>query len=284
MKTHLIAVLAALIAAMPSCTKLRSGESFNASFDGIEYNFEVIVSRMSYVRLSPVSGPDVVRGNIVLPTTADFDGDTYTVTQIAERAFMDYTGITAVTLPKTLSTIEPEAFAGCTQLVSINTPQPLSVIGDYAFAGCRSLTAFSLEASISNLGIGAFRDCASLRELVFTPTFTTIPAELCLGCTSLGYIEFPATILSIGESAFEGCASAESIYLDSSVQTIGSRAFYGCGGVRAITSKTPTPPACYPDTFGVINPGVPVTVPMANVEQYMNAVGWNYFTNYYGQY
>lgn len=68
---------------MPSCTKLNSGDSFNQTVGGIEYNFEVIVSKLTYVRLTPVSLPSAVKGNITLPTTAEYDGVTYTVTQIA---------------------------------------------------------------------------------------------------------------------------------------------------------------------------------------------------------
>ena len=136
MNTKIVTILMVIAAAISSCTKLNSGDSFNQISDGIEYNFEVIVSKMTYVRLTPVSAPTGVKGDIKLPAKAEYDGVTYTVTQIGQQAFRDYTGITSVTLPETLSQIESEAFAGCTSLQSINTPQPLSVIGEYAFDGC----------------------------------------------------------------------------------------------------------------------------------------------------
>lgn len=284
MKTKKMALLLALAAAVPSCTKLNSGDSFNQTVGGIEYNFEVIVSKMIYVRLTPVSVPSMVKGDITLPTTAKYDGITYTVTQIGQRAFRDYTGITSVTLPKTLSQIENEAFAGCTSLQKINTPQPLSVIGEYAFDGCSELKAFSLEASISELGKGAFRGCASLEELVFTPTITEVPDELCNGCLGLKEISLPSTIMRVGASAFEGCASARSIKIDRSMQNIGVRAFSGCSSVSSISCMTATPPACSANTFDGIPADIPVTVPMANVGDYRNATGWNRFTNYTGKY
>lgn len=284
MKAKILALIMALVAAMPSCTKLKSGDSFNQTVGGIEYNFEVIVSKMTYVRLTPVSTPSVVKGDIILPTTAEYDGVTYTVTQIGQQAFRDYTGISSITLPKTLSQIEKEAFAGCASLQTVNTPQPLSVIGEYAFDGCSQLKAFSLEASISELGKGAFRGCASLEELVFTPTITEIPDELCNGCTSLKEISLPSTIMRVGASAFESCTSARTIKIDRSLQNIGARAFSGCSAVESISCMTATPPMCSANTFDGIPADIPVTVPMANVGDYRKATGWNRFGNYIGKY
>ena len=284
MKAKILTLLIALAAAMPSCTKLNSGDSFNQTVGGIEYNFEVIVSKMTYVRLTPVSAPSVVKGDITLPTKAEYDGVTYTVTQIGQRTFRDFTEITSVTLPKTLSQIENEAFAGCASLNTINTPQPLSVIGDYAFDGCSGLKAFSLEASISELGKGAFRGCASLEGLAFTPTITEIPDELCSGCASLKEISLPSTIMRVGASAFEGCTSARAIKIDRSLQNVGARAFSGCSAVESISCMTATPPVCFANTFDGIPTDIPVTVPMANVSDYRNAAGWNRFSNYTGKY
>jgi len=284
MKTKFLPLLVSFITIVTSCSKLNSGDSFNQTIGGIEYNFEVIVSKMNYVRLTPVSGPAIIKGAVTLPSVTEFDGNKYVVTQIGERAFMDYTGITSVTLPKTLSQIEDEAFAGCISLQQINTPQPLAVIGDYAFDGCISLRAFSLEASISELGTGAFRSCASLSALEFTPTFTAIPDELCSGCRSLSEIVLPSTIMSVGESAFEGCSSAGKISIDRSLQTIGARAFAACSRVGSITCMTATPPSCPANTFDGISPSIPVTVPMANVADYQRATGWSRFGNFQGKY
>lgn len=284
MKAKILTLFLAFAAAMPSCTKQNSGDSFNQTVGGIEYNFEVIVSKMTYVRLMPASAPSVVKGDITLPAKAEYDGVTYTVTQIGKRAFRDFTGITSVTLPKTLSEIESEAFAGCTSLQTINTPQPLSVIGEYAFDGCSRLKVFSLEASISELGKGAFRGCASLEKLTFTPTITEIPDELCSGCTGLKEISLPSTIMRVGASAFEGCSSARAIKIDRSLQNIGARAFSGCAAVESITCMTATPPVCSANTFDGIPTDIPVTVPMANVDDYRNATGWNRFGNYVGKY
>jgi len=284
MKTRLIAFFAAVLATMPACTKLNSGDSFNQLVDGVEYKFEVIVSKMTYVRVTPVYGPEVVRGDIKIPATAKYDGVTYMVTQIGRQAFKDYTGITSVELPATLSVIEREAFSGCTSLEEINTPQPLSVIEKYAFENCVNLEEFSLEASISTLEEGAFKNCVALEELEFTPTFSQIPVGLCQGCVSLEEIVLPSTIMAVGAYAFDGCSSAKRIVMDASVQSIGDYAFYGCSAVESIVTKTSTPPVCGEGVFGYIDPYIPVTVPMASVAAYQAANGWGGFANITGKY
>jgi len=284
MKTKTLILIVAIVAAMSSCTSLVSGDSFNQTIGGVEYKFEVIVSHMTFVRLSPVSSPSAVKGKLVLPSTVDYGRAKYTVTQIGERAFRDYIGLTAVTLPKTLSQIEKEAFAGCILLQEVDTPQPLAVIGDYAFDGCISLKEISLDASISELGKGAFRDCASLEELEFTPSFSAIPAELCSGCLNLTQIDLPSTIMEVGDSAFEGCASVSTIKIDRSLQTVGDKAFAGCVNVTSISCMTATPPVCSTNSFNGIAADIPVTVPMAAVANYRTATGWNRFENYVGKY
>jgi len=284
MKNKVLGILAVVTVLLSSCSKLKSGESFTQVIGGIEYRFEVIVSRMSYVKLTPVAGPDVVVGNIVIPSYGEFDGDKYVVTQIGKDAFRGYTGIVSVKLPSTLSIIESGAFAGCISLTEINTPQPLSEIGAYAFDGCQSLESFSLEASISKLGEAAFRGCSSLQDITFTPTFSDIPAMLCQGCTSITKIDLPSTVMTVGHDAFRGCVSVGSIKMDRSVQIIGDGAFAGCYNVDAIQCLTATPPSCQANSFDGIASNIPVTVPMASLDNYASSLGWNHFYNFKGVY
>ena len=264
------------------CSKLKAGDTFTATTDGVEYQYEVIVSRMNYVRVVPVSGN--LSGIITIPSAVSYEGDNFVVTQVGENAFRDCAAITSVTLPKTLSIIEASAFAGCVALEKINTPQPLSVIGDYAFDGCVSLKEFSLDASVSSLGKGCFRGCSALKTIEFPSSFTEIPDEAFYGCISLEEIRCPATVMKIGKDAFGECVNAKEIYLDRSVQSIGSRAFAGCSEVASMTCLTATPPVCSADTFERIPSDIPVTVTMSCVENYRAAAGWNHFTNFKGIY
>lgn len=269
-------------ACLSCCSKLKAGDTFTATADGVEFQYEVIVSKMNYVRVRPVSGR--LSGKVVIPSTVSYDNDKFVVSQVGENAFRDCAAITAVTLPKTISIIEAGAFAGCTALESINTPQPLSEVGDYAFDGCASLKAFSLDASISTLGKGCFRGCRALQEVKFPTSFTAIPDEAFSACSGLTEIRCPATVMQIGKDAFRGCVNVQEIDLDRSVQSIGAGAFAGCIGVEAMRCLTATPPVCADDTFEGIRPDIPVTVMKASVENYRNAVGWRRFLRYEGVY
>lgn len=189
------AVLVSVIIA--GCSKLKAGDTFTDTTDGVEFQYEVIVSRMNFVRVVPVSGR--LSGSITIPPTVSYDGNNYAVTQVGQNAFRDCSTITAISLPKTLSIIEASAFQGCTMLETINTPQPLSEIGDFAFDGCSALKEFSLDASISKLGKGCFRGCTSLKTMKFPSSFTEIPDEAFCGCSSLDEIRCPATVMQIGK-------------------------------------------------------------------------------------
>lgn len=280
-----ISIVAALLSlTLQSCGKLDAGDSFISEVNGVRWRFEVIVSKMRYVKVTPMTSASDLHGSVTVPGEAECDGYRYTVTQIGANAFRNYTGITSVTLPATISAIEECAFQGDTSLTTINTPQPLSTIGNYAFDSCKRLQSFNLKASLSSLGKGCFRGCSSLQNVEFPTSFSAIPEEAFSGCISFVDITLPATVMQIGDNAFNGCSSVTSVQMDRSVQSIGSGAFSGCTSIEAITCLTATPPACTASTFGGVPAEASVTVPSASVELYRAAPGWSQFTNYNGVY
>jgi len=258
MRIKSILALALVALAMTNCSPLNI-TSFNATSNGVGYKYEVIVPLTNFVRVAAITPADQLTGEVVIPSTVNYDGTNYVVSQIGKSAFEGYSGITEMTIPSTVSVIEEKVFRNCSALREINTPQPLSTIGDYAFEGCSSLERFSLQASISKLGEGCFRNCISLASVTFPTSLNNIPAK-----------------------AYEGCTAIDEIYIDRNMLTIGSRAFFGCAAVTDFTCLTPTPPTAYSNTFEGMDAGIPVTVPMANIEQYHTATGWSYFTNYQG--
>jgi len=259
MKTQILAIVA-LLFTMASCSN-PSITDFTVTDNGIEYEYEVIVPLMNFVRIAPVTPANHLTGEVTLPSTVNYNGTNYVVSQIAESAFEGYTNITEVTLPATITTIEKKAFRGCTALSEINTPQPLSTIEAYAFENCTALEEFSLQASISTMGEGCFRNCSELEEVILPTSLNKLPAK-----------------------AYEGCTGIETLYIDRVLLSIGSRAFAGCSGVTSFTCMTATPPTASADTFEGMDVNLTVNVPMANVEQYRVATGWNYFSDFVGVY
>ena len=62
---------------------------------------------------------DEYSGNIVIPESVLYGGQTYKVTSIGSCAFYDCTGVTSVTIPNSVTSIGTMAFAGCSSLTSI---------------------------------------------------------------------------------------------------------------------------------------------------------------------
>ena len=274
----------ACICLTTSCTKMLSGETFTIQSKGITYRCEVIVSHQNYVRITPVTGSDAVTGAVTLPSTVKYDGHSFIVSQVGANAFSNYTGITSVTLPATISIIETSAFRNCQALTNVNVPTSISVIGDSAFANCSQLQSFQFVTSLSSLGQACFRGCSSLASVNLPPTITAIPSDAFYGCSSITSLQLPSTILQIGDRAFAYCSSLGDIYFDRSVQTIGDSVFMGCNAVQELTCLTATPPACSASTFGTIPVDIPVTVMNSSLTNYQYAIGWNRFTNYIGTY
>ncbi len=64
-------------------------------------------------------------GNVIIPESVTYDGQTYSVTSIGEYAF-----------------------EGCSSLTSINIPEGVTTIGYYALKGCTALTSLVSNASV----------------------------------------------------------------------------------------------------------------------------------------
>lgn len=74
---------------------------------------------------------------------------------IADGAFRDHLGITAVNLATTMEVIGENAFSGCGNLSTVNRGENVKTIGANAFKGC-SLTNVTIYPSLETVGLGSF--------------------------------------------------------------------------------------------------------------------------------
>ena len=154
------------------------------------------------VAITGYEGSDALHA-VSIPDTLDGKQ----VITISKQAFKDKTSITAISLPKTLETIEP-----------------------YAFAGCLGLKTLTIPANVTSIGEAAFADCPALETLVFAngTGLTEIASKTFMNCVSLKTISIPGEIAKIGEAAFMGCVGLTDVTVGDGVETIGSQAFMGC--------------------------------------------------------
>ena len=151
----------------------------------------------------------------VIPT----DGS---VTVIGEEAFSDCTGLTEITIPKTVKTLENYAFSGCESLLSINIPASVKSIVGNPFAGCGGLLSITVDEA--NTSYHSSGNCL----------IDTRNKVLISGCKN-SVIPHDGSVTSIGELAFSDCRSLESIAIPKKVTSIGTMAFSYCYNLSTIS-------------------------------------------------
>jgi hypothetical protein len=75
-------------------------------------------------------------GNVVVPESVTYNGTTYPVTSIGERAFYDCPSLTSVIIPNSVTSIGNHAFRDCSGLTSVTIPNSVTSIGERAFEYC----------------------------------------------------------------------------------------------------------------------------------------------------
>ena len=133
--------------------------------------------------------------------------DSYTNdNELGSCAFLNCSGLTSLSLPSSLTSIEREAFAGCSGLTSLSLPSGITSIDWNAFSGCSGLTSLTLPSSLTSIDSGAFS-----------------------GCSGLTSLSLPSGLTSIGDGAFRGCSGLTSIYVyTEKLPNMGSDVFDGC--------------------------------------------------------
>ena len=166
-------------------------------------------------------------GNVVIPGSVEYDGNTYTVTSIGESAFSSCSGLASVTIPNSVSSIDNYAFSDCSGLNYINIPNSVTTIGNSAFANCSAMASVTIPNSVTSIGESAFINCNNLTTVNIPNSVTTIGIKTFLSCSNLTSITIPNSVTTIGDNAFTYCSNLTSITIPNSVTSIGFNAFYG---------------------------------------------------------
>lgn len=101
---------------------------------------------------------DIYSGNLEIPGSVEYNGDTYDVTSL-HSTFKGCSEIKSVLLPNTLKSIDIDAFADCISLTSLIIPDSVTTIGSNAFSGCTGLSNITIPDSVSTIGNRALYGC-----------------------------------------------------------------------------------------------------------------------------
>lgn len=155
MKTRLLrSCLTALIMLVTTASY-----AYDAYIDGIYYRFIGSYATVTYLDKTYSGNEFAYTGDIVIPNSVSYNGNTYNVIGIDEYAFNYCKYLTNVTIPASVKNIGRAAFSGCSNLVSISIPECVSSIGSDTFWGCSSLKSVTIGSGIESIGVRAFRNC-----------------------------------------------------------------------------------------------------------------------------
>ena len=142
--------------------------AYDCKVDGIYYdlNNDDKTASVTYMSLGSSNNKDAYVGNIIIPESTTYNGTTYSVTSIGNRAFHGCSGLTSVTIPNFVTSIGEYAFYYCSGLTSVTIPNSVTSIGYNAFADCSGLTSVTIPNSVTSIGYDAFRGCSGLTKLV----------------------------------------------------------------------------------------------------------------------
>lgn len=183
-----------------------------------------------------VTGATPCAGDMVVPETLGGA----TVTRIGDRAFLNKSEITKMTLPGSIEIIGDSAFESCTALRDINIPYGVTTIGARAFSLC-ALTKVELPDTVVSLGSEyVFYQCMNLETLRLSSNLTSIPLCAFDSCTSLKSIEIPSKVTTISFGAFCNCNAATSLVLPEGLTTIGDEAFQKCNSLTSLSIPSGT--------------------------------------------
>ena len=158
------------------------------------------------------------------------------ISTISKGAFMG-SGIKALNIPASVSSIEADAFKDCSKLASVTFAENGKTLkfGANVFANCTSITSVALPANVSEVP-GIFNGCTKLESVTVAEDsayFTAVDGVLySKDMTSViffpkgksGEFVLPETVTTIGDGVFNGVKLSK-LTIYNTVATIGSAAF-----------------------------------------------------------
>ena len=82
--------------------------AYDVEINGIYYN---LIKKAKQAEVT--SGDSKYTGEVTIPASFEYDDVTYSVTSIGKNAFNPCSGLTAVTIPNSVTSIGDQAFWGC---------------------------------------------------------------------------------------------------------------------------------------------------------------------------
>ena len=159
------------------------------------------------------------KGDLIIPTTIEHGGQTYTVTAIDTMAFCHCTELTSVSIPEGIMAIGCAAFMNCTGIYGkMVVPASCSVVGEWAFRDC----------NLSEIDLGG---ATSLEEYVL------------LGNSYMKQVVTGPAVKLFNTYCLSGMWYLESVVIGENVEFVNSGSFGGDSKLKTVKILAKTPPA-----------------------------------------
>ena len=206
---------------------------YDCKVDGVMYRLSGNEATVTHGTIVTIGGGPVVHdpviqnfysGNVFIPEKFTYNGITYYVTAIDEKAFYYCVNLTSVTIPPSIKSVAKNAFSGCSGLTTVNLNnneivsksyesgsvktvfgdqvkeyilgEDVTSIGSSAFSGCSGLTSVTIPESVTSIGQGAFRDCNGLTSVIIEDGAENLKFNT--SSTSTPFSNCPITELYLG--------------------------------------------------------------------------------------
>ena len=101
---------------------------------------------------------------------------------------------------------------------SVTIPSSVTSIENYAFHSCKNLTLVTIPSGVTSIEISAFYRCTSLQTVNFNATnCTSAGYSLFYNCSAFTTLNIGCNVTNIPANAFNGCSALRDIYSHSEV-------------------------------------------------------------------
>ena len=231
-------------------------------------------------------GANFYSGNIVIPESVIYKGNSYNVTSIGTRAFR-ISNVSSVSIPNTVTKISDSAFENCLSLTSVNIPNSVTSIGQSAFYGCEKLTSITIPDGVTIIKDNTFAMCKKLSSINFGDSVESIGSSAFYGCESLTSLVIPNTVSYIGFGAFGNCSGLQTLTFGSGLKSICTSSFYGNEILTDVYCLAEEVPEVITNSYykiykmfeNTVYENATLHVPAGLIDAYKSAEGWKLFKN-----
>ena len=160
-------------------------------------------------------------------------------------------GLNKVELGAGITYLAVSSFSLCTKLSSITMPNSITSIEPGAFDGCPlSFITIPSGVTIADGGGSIFYDCKALSAVSLPNSITAIVDNMFNGCSALKSITIPYSVTTVGTLAFSNCLGLTSIVFPSSIGGMDHYIFTNCDALTSLKFESMDPPRLY-GTLGI---------------------------------